>query len=304
MKGKVWWTTLVMAGALAVTAGFLAASSDRAGRAGETRGKLPGEPPALRGVITQVEPAAAEGFQGPTGTPPPGRGVPAGEAAGSSAATGDDPDEPVTASPGSTASSGAGGSAGAAAATGPWRILVEELGDAGNRGNPDNDPGGTRSPLPIWLTVDDRTQVGAGVGRHFFPLPPEGVLQPGQRVQAWVRGGIRESYPAQADAAVVLVDPFLEGVVEERAPGGQGDGAGGARLLVRGRALPPHAAGTAGAVWITVDERTVLARENGGRAVLNDLKAGTPVTAWAAFPMLMSDPPQAYAPLVVVKDGN
>lgn len=304
MKGKVWWTTLVMAGALAATAGFLAASSDGTGRAGETPGKLPGEPPAVRGVITQVEPASAAGSQGPTGTLPPGRGAPAGEAAGSSAATGYDPDEPVTASPGSPASSGTDGSGNAAAATGPWRILVEELRDAGNSGNPDNGAGGTRSPLPIWLTVDDRTQVGASVGRHFFPLPPEGVLQPGQSVQAWVRGGIRESYPAQADAAVVLVDPYLEGVVEERAPAGQGDGAGRARLLVRGRALPPHAAGTGGAVWITVDDRTVIAREDGGPAVVSDLKAGTRVTVWAAVPMLLSDPPQAYAPLVVVQDGN
>ncbi|HEY8415575.1 MAG TPA: DUF3221 domain-containing protein, partial [Thermaerobacter sp.] len=141
------------------------------------------------------------------------------------------------------------------------------------------------------------------VGRHFFPLPQEGALQPGQSVRAWIRGGIRESYPAQADAGTVLVEPYLEGVVEERAPAAPGDGAGRARLLVRGRPLPPHIAGTGGAVWITVDDRTVIAREDADRGGLDDLQVGASVTVWAAFPMLMSDPPQAYAPLVVLRQG-
>lgn len=275
MKGKAWWITLVVAGALAATAGFLRAGTDRAGDTGELPGTLPGEPPDVRGVITRVEPAAAGGVAGTSGTPPPGR-------------------------------EDAAGRTGGPAATGAWRVLVEVPRTAGPGDATGREPagGGTpQSPLPIWLAVDDRTRVGASVGRHFFPLPLEGFLQPGQGVRAWVRGGIRESYPAQADAAVVLVDPYLEGVVEERAPAEPGDGAGRARLLVRGHTLPPHYSGTDDTAWITVDERTVIAGEEGRRISLEDLNVRTPVTVWVTFPMLLSEPPRAYAPLVVVREG-
>ncbi|MFS8641054.1 MAG: YobA family protein, partial [Symbiobacteriaceae bacterium] len=168
MKGKAWWVVLVVAGALAATAGFLRTSADRPARPEELEGSRPDDPPAIRGVITQVEPLA----------PPP-----------------------------SPAGSGTGATAGAAAGAGSdhWRILVEEHRTAGNGAQPSNGAGSTRSPLPIWLTVDDQTQVGASVGRHFVPLPAEGALQPGQSVRAWIRGGIRKSYPAQADAGTVLV---------------------------------------------------------------------------------------------------
>lgn len=307
MKGKWWWIALVVVGALAGTAGFLRPSPGPAGRPGETSGTLPGEPPSVRGVITQVEPASAGSVQGSTGALPPGREAPGGEAP--SPAAGDDPDAPVAAPPGSPTTPGTDATGGTTRAAGPWRILVEEdraagsSGSSGNSGHDDNRAGGTPSSPPIWLTVDAQTQVGASAGRHFIPLAPGDILQPGQSVRAWVRGGIRESYPAQADAGTVLVEPYLEGVVEERAPAGPGDGAERTRLLVRGRALPPHAAGTGGAVWITLDARTVVAREDGRRAALNDLNAGTGVTVWAAFPMLLSDPPQAYAPLVVVRNG-
>ncbi|HEX6042170.1 hypothetical protein [Longimicrobium sp.] len=79
-------------------------------------------------------------------------------------------------------------------AGGTARILVEQV--------------PTRSAgYPIaWISVTSRTRVLVRAGGQAATAGSITDLADGAKVQAWFTGGVRESYPVQADAGTVLVE--------------------------------------------------------------------------------------------------
>jgi len=68
----------------------------------------------------------------------------------------------------------------------------------------ESQPGTTAGSDKAWVTVRRDTPVLSATGTTV--ANPWSALMPGARVRVWFEGPVRESYPVQADAKLVVID--------------------------------------------------------------------------------------------------
>lgn len=63
---------------------------------------------------------------------------------------------------------------------------------------------GAANPRLVWVTVTRKTKIATMEQKGAIPLTTD-ALTVGTLVEVWFDGGVRESYPEQADGAFILV---------------------------------------------------------------------------------------------------